>query len=459
MARGSSTTITYGAYTLGGETGGAARVAQLDGAFSVVDSPETLAVSFRVGVGDDSSLANAKTAYAVFEAAFRQVRKDIVIAALGVTLLSLSQSGNTGFDSEPDVTIVEDYGLSRVYDVRISFGRPADYSGLAGRQTSTISIDFDASNRRIVNISGIYTALSNDDATAVYDNEVDAYCASVLSGLGGNYNLVSENPQHKETDKVLKWTRLYLERAIENYGVTIRNQEITIASVEQQGEWSYPIGRENPNNFTQWSAQYSADIDYEQQTDIGPLKTLWSGTILPAIINKIRGTSDEQLAVVESNPEYDINANKITGTVKLIGIVGSGPVMWRTTQQTVNDEGWVKLPLQTPKPFDHYPFAGPASRRLVVIEEGVWAGAIRPVAKTPQEVFESEEIGFHSGFSRGEVYPLTWVPLPMKETVVPLQTGLPSQGTISTWAIRREYAYDGITTGELAQIPEGLLGA
>ncbi|HBY62153.1 MAG TPA: hypothetical protein DEH78_20225, partial [Solibacterales bacterium] len=156
--------IVYGSTTVGGST-----ARQIDG-YHIVGpkgyASAAVEFSFITTAASQSALA---TECNTLEAAFRQPRQNLTITLGGNTILSLSHSGNTGFDASPSIIKAgdpADTGLSRHYTVRIDFGMPADNVSTSFRRDSSVTVEYSAARRRRVTISGTYTA--NTDGTTAY---------------------------------------------------------------------------------------------------------------------------------------------------------------------------------------------------------------------------------------------------------------------------------------------------
>lgn len=439
MAKGSTCTITYGSYVVGGATA----VAQLDGPWAVTSTPEAIAVSFRAAVYDTANgFAQLNTNVTAFLAAFREIRQNISIAALGETLLSLSHSLGTGYDSAPEVTLVENYGYCSVFDVRIIFGRPADYTSLSGRRSSTIEVDYTDAKRKKVTISGVYTTIGSGGAVAKYESAIDAYASSVLSGIGGNYNLESEDTEYNETDKELSFTRIYIQRFPDNAHASITTQEFSFGLAEEAPGDSDTLNGETTQRLTTWKAVYYASVNSTVSTETG-LKSLWSGTILPWIVNQVTQYSGDPVYVFESVADLDVTGNRISANVTLKGLTQSGPVEWSVSKKTTIDPGNTLLPIHAKEAFAKYDYDGPAKYMLTWKEGGLWVGD-RPPEISPEDILA--RIGKKVDvIVKGAAFSLTLKPMPYDEIIEPMKPGLLATGSFDMWRVERTYNFEGYT--------------
>lgn len=207
-------TITYGSYSVGAATG-----RLITGWTRSFDEYETAWIEFEfiLTAATDALFA---TGIAAARAAYREPRLALTVTQNGESLLSLSQSANTGFDAAPSIVKdgdPADTGRSRHFKVRIEFGRPADNVSTSFRRYSTVTVEYLPSRQRRVTISGVYTANSTDGTTgsfAQYRAQIDSYATTVLSGISStaSFERVGEpNVTRNETDKVTNFSAVYLE--------------------------------------------------------------------------------------------------------------------------------------------------------------------------------------------------------------------------------------------------------
>ncbi|MFH1499006.1 MAG: hypothetical protein ABII82_14410, partial [Verrucomicrobiota bacterium] len=385
-------------------------------------------------------------AAATFESAFRQTRKGISIVSGSDTILSLSHTSNTGFDSEPRAELVEDHGLTRIYDVTIAFGLPADYSDLAGRRTSRVDVDLSDAARKTVTVTGEYTAVGADDATDVYADAVATLCANVLAGLGGSYNLVKETYDYQETDKELRFARHYEQSLVALASAQLKTQELRISATHVNPGNSMTLSGERPMQLSAWTANYTAAVDVDQTTGATALWTLWDGTILPWIVNQVSTSGGERVVVTSADASLDATGNHIIATVTLAGCQSSGPLEWTVTDTISINPGAIVLPIHSPHPLANFLSYGPARVTRTLTEDGTWIGAAadeRPWAPRPEMILEG--IGERSTVHvRGEAIDVLWVPFPHVDSVTPIDVGLPQFGQIRVWRIHREYPFVGL---------------
>lgn len=313
---------------------------------------------------------------AAVETAFSTPRKDLVITQGSETLLSLSHTANTGFNAEPKIIKAEDIadtGRSRRYTVRITFGLPADARFVtSGRRDSTVEVFFKPSRRRRVSISGIYTALSGNDAKAQYDAAIVAYVSLVTAFLGGNFAPVPEEERYQYDDqiKVLNFTQVFEEIIFEESLSALDDPAITKQSLRIARNKVRPgdcLQRIVPGSgasgtvdrFIEMQVTYEAWIDHTVTTD---LTGKYDSTIRPFLLQqafKVGGRGDIG-ALTQERPEFDLPDNRILCT--MVVLVPGGPILEKTcTTELGDDFGKVLVAVwaDDPSGLTYYEYQGP----------------------------------------------------------------------------------------------------
>ena len=130
---------------------------------------------------------------------------------------SLSHANNTGFLARPELKKLTNNlstGTSRPYSLTINFQLPARQGGYDYRQSSNISLDTNYQQRKILTVTGVYTAGGADNALKnFYDNGrlwSDGLAASLLGPL--NYEKLDEKFTYDQENKVLHFVISYQEK-------------------------------------------------------------------------------------------------------------------------------------------------------------------------------------------------------------------------------------------------------
>lgn len=149
------------------------------------------------------------------ETAFRTPYQNCAVTIGGNTFNSWSHTAGTGFNGMPAAIKpgkIGDSGLSRIYEIEIQFGMPADTYGTSYRRESTVRVTWTPDRRQHVAIDGVYTVNGSTSARAQYLAAIGAYATSILTALGGSFDLLEESVENDDQNKVATFHRLYDEQ-------------------------------------------------------------------------------------------------------------------------------------------------------------------------------------------------------------------------------------------------------
>lgn len=339
--------------------------------------------------------------------AFRTPRQDLVVTQGSTTTLSIKHSNNTGLDTFPEILKdgdpVRDTGRSRTFRVRISYGLPADTTNTNFRRTSAITVNYDASRRRTVTITGTYTANSTDGTTASfaqYSSNIATYAATVLAGTlitGGTFEKIAEpDITRGETDKVMNFTVEYLEILYKQSLAAFDNANIVNPSMVVSREKEAPgdslagglsfssagpfvnVGNTQAGpsggsgggvkRVTTFNLTYSCSVDSTLTVD---LLSLWTGTIRPYLLQTANFVSDAGPVVIISEKFLpDLPGNQVGASMTFLAFPKDGTIIRQSIQaQDDLDTGVVDIGVYSKDPFEYYEFPGSAVRLRTVTEE------------------------------------------------------------------------------------------
>jgi hypothetical protein len=340
----------------------------IHGKWSMSKTYGKASISFQVLVQNDSA-STFQTNCAALEAAYRTPRGTLTVESESQTLLSYTPSSNTGFHSEPSITKAgdprADTGRSRLYNCSVTFDLPADLSGVSGRAYATTNIDYDASQRRRITITGRYTALGSNGSLAQYNSAGPTYCASVLSSVasGGTFDLVDEQKIPEDQDKWCDFSRTYLEVLYGTASATLSHASIRASNVTFQRSRVAPGDSpgKNVKRLETITARVDCSIDNTVTTDI---ETLWTGTIRPYLLTKIKSTfSVTTIADVVEDGQYDHTSNRLSASVTCSCVVaGATTFEYRSTVKITTDTGELLQPAYGGSRYSKYKFDGIAER-------------------------------------------------------------------------------------------------
>lgn len=390
-------TITYGAFQVGGATS-----RQITGFTSVERGYERSSIEFSFVTTATTAAAFATEVDAI-EDAFRTPRLALTVVQGSSTLLSFSQTDNTGFDADPKITKrgdPGDTGRSRHYTVRIEFGEPADNVSTNYRRGSTITIEYSPSRRRTVTISGAYTATSAGTASrAQYLAEIAAYATSVLAAIDSTNDIWEKTSEPQvdifETDKVCNFTVVYKEivynqstgglnhaAIVDPILIISREKEApgdsigiganisapaSGGSTTQGGGFIVGAGSgQSTNRPTVINVTYSCSVDKTVTTD---LSALWLSAVRGAILFALFDVNDGSSPIlVEEKPSFDFYENKIAATMKFL-VYSTNIFEQRIQVSDSTQYGRVLVPLLSSKLAEFYDYPGPVIRTRKIVEE------------------------------------------------------------------------------------------
>ena len=351
--------ISYGALSVGGTTD-----RLIDGYVRITKSFVTASVEFDFVISSSTEAAFA-TEIALVEASFRIPFKNLLVEQGSNTLLSLSHSANSGLNTMPTILKMEDLkdtGRSRRYTVRIDCEMPADNAPTSGVRESSVNVAYSPARKREVTISGVGTAISADDARTKYEAIIDAFCGSILTTLGGTYEL-GEEP-NTETDyetKTIRFTRVYDEIIYSQAGSSDDSRIVRQSIVISRSQ----IGpgdtiNSNAERLVNLSCVYSAWIDKDITQDLAGVWSAIKGWVYSTIQNTFESGA---IAITETAPNYDYDENQLTIQIAAVGSTGSKIIEHKQTVQLTTVEGVVLIPAWTGNPMSKYRYQGPQTVR------------------------------------------------------------------------------------------------
>lgn len=314
-------------------------------------SKDRASFTFDVVVTATSEAAFAAACIAI-EAAYSAPFKDLRVVLGSTDLINVTQSGSTALDAVATISVLgaaPDSGRSRVYRVRIEYGRPASWAATSGLRDSVVSLAYDPQGRALVTLSGTFTAITSSDAKAVHDGAIATWAAAQLSWLGiATYQLIGRPTLDVSVNrKTAAFSRVYQELiAAQAVAGTVLRQALTVTRDRRGSDYvsqtsgskggaiggssaSHNSGNigDGPGDYpappasatsedvvplTSVTATYEAWVDKTVTTD---LKTLWD-TIEDWVIAQIAdllGTGS--FGMLSAAPKYEPDENKITAVV------------------------------------------------------------------------------------------------------------------------------------------------
>lgn len=332
--------VVYGGFTVGGSSD-----YHLDGLFQLSEEYDRYRFEADVTIISAAGTTEAQfaTACASLEAAYRKPHQAFSITNNGQSWYGADPSTNTGFLARASIekrgdTDGPDSGRSRKYRIRVEGQLPADLSGYNGRRSANIDISYNTENRRVVTISGVYTALSSNGAKAQYEASYSAFVSAVLSTWGGTYNLSDRRVSVDDQDKVLNFTHVYTEILLDESVSALNHASITrqvmAVTISENGPGdsplSLPLIAELGAPFVssgsairpqRLDVAVTVSVDAQVTTD---LEALWQSVVKPWMIAHAQAIAGAGFAAIEEVTRTPAGSeNVITGRLRGLTVAGS----------------------------------------------------------------------------------------------------------------------------------------
>lgn len=282
-----------------------------------------------------SSESGLVSACASAEAALTEKNKDLLVSFGGTTELNFSHSGNTGFSSRPHFTKLGNdlaTGTSRAYSFSAAIQLPFTQSGYNCRREASFNVSYLPSRQKQVSFQMLYTCSpSSTSALTNYTSYGKTWAASILTGIGGNFELISERLQEEQERKIVNASLVYQE-ILTNQSTSgiddtaIVNPQVSYScSIEQQAGKGITSGLTS-NPLVRINITYSTTID---KTVAGTdLNTVYHQRVRPYLIQNaytVLGLNSFHSAgsyyVVESESKSIDNYNyTISGSLTILAL-------------------------------------------------------------------------------------------------------------------------------------------
>lgn len=356
--------------------------------YKVVSSYTEFSISFDVVVRN-ATRSTFLASEAALVSAFRQPDQKLEVFLGSTTRHTFdpSSSVNTGFSQRPTCTKVDgelNTANSALYRIGVTVQLPADLSGRDGRQSSTVTVEATPAGKRTVVIEGTYTALTSNSAYAQFVAAAGTYCDTVISALGGTYNLISQGGtaqggfSYDDQNKVLRFRRvyeevLYRESLAGGDHASIKGAQINIdrTTPENRGPSGFGV-----RPLERLRASYSATID-RSVTDIAGLYT---STVRPLLLAELQNVSGGTVVVTGETPSYVPTENVLRVVLDVACDLGGSFYAASLRTQDYLRHGKILVPVWNDDPYARDLYRGPATHvktvtRFTVAKVGAAGGS------------------------------------------------------------------------------------
>lgn len=354
-------TVVYAGLTLGGTSDYV-----LDGPFTYEEAYDKLLFRCQVLLNSDTSEAAFLTAEALLLAAFRTPRGTLTVN------LGSTNRATTGFDATPSIQKIGspfDTGQSARYVVEVVARCPADLSGQSGRFDSKTQLVTPANSRRLMTLSGEYTALGSNTGYEQYLAAVNTFSSSRLSLFSmTNVELLTDELTISDSVKVCTFTRIYQEllayqtvSLLDDPG--LKDTRLVISKSETDAG-SSDLAAQAP---TELMAEYEATLDSAVSTD---LKGYWETKVRPKLLAEVRRLAGAAFIIITGvAPKLDLDNNHLFATVTAQVYKSSLVELSIETEDRIQF-GVILLPVWDGNPFskDRQPGLGDWFRTITIIK-------------------------------------------------------------------------------------------
>jgi hypothetical protein len=354
--------FTYGSLTIG--NGQADSSYNLTGRYRFTQDYERAALQFEVVVSN-ATHATFLAAEAALLAAYRLPDQTLTVALSASNRHVFNPTANSGFNIRANARKIggeEDTAHSAKYECSVTVELPANLTGRAGRRSSSVNVSTSPAGRRSLVVSGVYTALANNAARAQFAAQVDAYCSTVLTGLGGTWEMVgTPTAESDDQDKTIRFTRHYSEIIFgQAIGTTdhaaLVDPKLVLRRTRTSADSSQSLG--SAQALVEISADYSVSVKIDQTTD---LDALWSETIRPYVLQEAERYAGGTVVVTRETPGFNPSENTFSVAMTIMADAGSKFFQARTEVSDSIDYGIILKPVWDGNPFSRDRYDGPGS--------------------------------------------------------------------------------------------------
>jgi hypothetical protein len=241
-----------------------------------------------------------------------------------------------------------------------------------------------------VTISATYTAGGGADATANADSGFQTYADSVLTALGGNYEIVGEGDERGETDKELVRTHRYQEVLYKQAGAatllsdSIIQQEMAVSIGRATRRVGVGVGNvEFPRTG---SVRYSAFISASAASAWSTTRDAIVSLIDEEVASRLSSLGGGSAIKRSINVELSRDTRRVSASVDLWVVTSTAYLDYTITTRVSIDPGVVLLPVWTGSGLSRYRYDGPRQITATTTEVIVQPWGAQPPPLTADDV-------------------------------------------------------------------------
>lgn len=316
--------VVYNSYTL----------PLVTGKFSHGEDFRSVRVSCEFLIAESSASALV-AACASAEQKLSEVNKDLTVSHGGSAEYSYSHSSNTGFLARPRVEKIADERateLTRAYRFSCECQLPMTQYGAARSRTYTVS--HAPTRQRTVSFAVEYTASGGSSCSQTYadgTNGGKAWAATILSALGGTWELISENTRLEQEGKILSGSIAYKEILFAQSASGTDLASIVDCQANYSVDFEQRIGLAQTANFAatprvQVSISYSARVSRDSVAAATSMDAVYHSTVRPYLLNQARAMlglanysqAGQGYIILSERKSYDPYAYTVSGSLTFL---------------------------------------------------------------------------------------------------------------------------------------------
>lgn len=371
--------LTWGTFEVGGTT-----EKLITGIHRITRDFRTWQVTLDVLIRATSD-ATLATNCAEIESEFSKRRQAIVFKVGSSTIHTFNPAGtaNTGLNSwatcQKNGTPGADTDRSRLYTVSVGCELPA--TDTSGRRDSRLVVDYDPAQRRTVTITGEWTAVTTNDATAQYAAQIATFCSSALGALlpAGTFELVAQKTDRDDQDKVLTFTRTYREMFVAQPGGSLDNAQIVEPTIGFTRDIPAPgdSGAGSVKRLETITCRFDCYLDKTASTDV---PALYTNTVRPYILTQFTTLfSPIQWGIIAEQRTHEPYSNRLSVMITFQAAINTTNVVEiAATSRIVEDAGVVMTGIWNGGIFAKYADQGIGTRRRFGIVVSRVLGTSKP---------------------------------------------------------------------------------
>lgn len=226
-----------------------------------------------------------------------EINKNLSVTYAGSTEWSLEHAASTGFLARPSLTklaVPQTAGVSRAYRFSVNMQLPFDQSPYGYRRAGSFSFSYGRNRQRIANFSLEYTAGGGNTAYENYDAGGRTWAESILLGFGGTYELVSENFDEEQEEKILTASLTYKEIIAKQDSAGLDNTGIVDPTCNYSVSYDQDVGVSETGGYSAIPLvtvylTYSTQISKDIVTSENNLEAVYHATVKPWLISHAYG--------------------------------------------------------------------------------------------------------------------------------------------------------------------------